>query len=272
MSTATTTIRQTFAELKQTLGAAKRPLHYLAIPPSLFGVVVSALAASGLNENARLVVEKPFGHDRASAQALNRTLLAAFSGSGDLSHRPLSRQGTGSEHPLYPVRERDVRAAVEPQLCPQHPDHHGGSVWGRGSGQLLRRDRGAARRGPEPHAAGARQPDDGAADRRRPRGGARPEGRAPEGCQAPGRSEHRARPVSRLSPGQGGQAGFDGRDLCRGEIIRGLLAMGGRSDLYPRRQMPALDGGRGDGRISSRRRAPRSATRPTRRAAICACG
>ena len=69
---------QTFAQLKQALGGAKRPLHYLAIPPSLFGVVVSALAQSGLNVDARLVVEKPFGRDRELAEALNRTLLAHF--------------------------------------------------------------------------------------------------------------------------------------------------------------------------------------------------
>src|SRR5271165_5535165 len=68
----------TFAALKQALGPAKRPLHYLAIPPSLFGVVVAALAASGLNVGARLVVEKPFGHDRESARALNRTLHQHF--------------------------------------------------------------------------------------------------------------------------------------------------------------------------------------------------
>ena len=69
---------QTFAKLKQALGAAKRPMHYLAIPPVLFGVVVTALAKAGLNENARLVVEKPFGHDRESAQALNRILHEHF--------------------------------------------------------------------------------------------------------------------------------------------------------------------------------------------------
>jgi glucose-6-phosphate 1-dehydrogenase len=69
---------QTFAQLKQALGGAARPLHYLAIPPSLFGVVVSALAAAGLSENARLVVEKPFGRDRQSAAALNRILRAHF--------------------------------------------------------------------------------------------------------------------------------------------------------------------------------------------------
>ncbi|MBV9290184.1 MAG: glucose-6-phosphate dehydrogenase [Hyphomicrobiales bacterium] len=69
---------QTFQKLKQALGAAKRPIHYLAIPPALFGVVVSALAASGLNQNARLIIEKPFGHDLESARALNRILLAHF--------------------------------------------------------------------------------------------------------------------------------------------------------------------------------------------------
>ena len=69
---------QTFQQLKQALGSARRPLHYLAIPPALFGVVVSALAGARLNENARLVVEKPFGHDRESARALNRTLLEHF--------------------------------------------------------------------------------------------------------------------------------------------------------------------------------------------------
>jgi glucose-6-phosphate 1-dehydrogenase len=69
---------QTFDKLKQTLGPAKRPLHYLAIPPSMFSVVVAALARSGLNENARLVVEKPFGHDRESAQALNHCLHEFF--------------------------------------------------------------------------------------------------------------------------------------------------------------------------------------------------
>ncbi|RBP15782.1 glucose-6-phosphate 1-dehydrogenase [Roseiarcus fermentans] len=68
----------TFAQLGQALAGAKRPLHYLAIPPSLFGVVVSALAKAGLAENARLVVEKPFGHDRGSAAALNRILSAHF--------------------------------------------------------------------------------------------------------------------------------------------------------------------------------------------------
>jgi glucose-6-phosphate 1-dehydrogenase len=69
---------QTFERLKQALGPARRPLHYLAIPPALFGAVGSALAASKLNENARIVVEKPFGRNLESAQALDRTLVQYF--------------------------------------------------------------------------------------------------------------------------------------------------------------------------------------------------
>ncbi|MDW2981175.1 MAG: glucose-6-phosphate dehydrogenase [Rhodanobacter sp.] len=68
----------TFARLKQALGAAQRPLHYLAIPPKLFAVVAKNLKQAGCAENARIVVEKPFGRDLASAQALNRTLHAVF--------------------------------------------------------------------------------------------------------------------------------------------------------------------------------------------------
>jgi glucose-6-phosphate 1-dehydrogenase len=68
----------TFEALRRELGACARPLHYLAIPPSLFGTVVSSLARSGSAKNARVVLEKPFGRDLESARALNRTLLAVF--------------------------------------------------------------------------------------------------------------------------------------------------------------------------------------------------
>jgi glucose-6-phosphate 1-dehydrogenase len=68
----------TFDRLRQALGPAQRPLHYLAIPPSLFSTVVGELGRSGCATDARVVVEKPFGHDVASAQALNRALLAVF--------------------------------------------------------------------------------------------------------------------------------------------------------------------------------------------------
>ena len=68
----------TYGLLRRGLGAAKRPLHYLAIPPSMFATVVSHLAQSTCAKNARVVVEKPFGRDLASAQALDRTLHEYF--------------------------------------------------------------------------------------------------------------------------------------------------------------------------------------------------
>jgi glucose-6-phosphate 1-dehydrogenase len=68
----------TFDLLRQTLGSAKRPLHYLAIPTSLSSTVVGQLGRSGCARGGRVVAEKPFGRDLASAQALNRSLLAVF--------------------------------------------------------------------------------------------------------------------------------------------------------------------------------------------------
>jgi glucose-6-phosphate 1-dehydrogenase len=68
----------TFQSIRRELGAAERPAHYLAIPPNLFEMVVQQLAGSGCTAGARIIVEKPFGHDLSSAQELNRTLLATF--------------------------------------------------------------------------------------------------------------------------------------------------------------------------------------------------
>ncbi|HCE09550.1 MAG TPA: glucose-6-phosphate dehydrogenase [Oxalobacteraceae bacterium] len=68
----------TFTALKKALGTARRPAHYLAIPPSLFATVIQNLAAAGLTNGARVVVEKPFGRDLASAQALNRVARSVF--------------------------------------------------------------------------------------------------------------------------------------------------------------------------------------------------
>jgi glucose-6-phosphate 1-dehydrogenase len=68
----------TFAAIKNTLGRARHPAHYLAIPPSLFSVVIQGLGAAGLANQARVIVEKPFGRDLASARALNRIALAVF--------------------------------------------------------------------------------------------------------------------------------------------------------------------------------------------------
>src|SRR5712691_2035401 len=68
----------TFDRLKKALGLAIRPIHYLAIPPDLFVNVVESLARSGCMKNARVIVEKPFGNDLASAQQLNAALHAVL--------------------------------------------------------------------------------------------------------------------------------------------------------------------------------------------------
>jgi len=69
----------TFKAIRQTLGAARQPAFYLAIPPALFGIVVEQLGKSGcVTEGARVIVEKPFGTDLVSAQRLNGILLGSF--------------------------------------------------------------------------------------------------------------------------------------------------------------------------------------------------
>src|SRR5512147_1802346 len=68
----------TFHAIRKELGSARWPAYYLAIPPALFGLVVEQLAKSGCTKGARVILEKPFGRDLASAQELNRILLATF--------------------------------------------------------------------------------------------------------------------------------------------------------------------------------------------------
>ena len=69
----------TFDHLREALGEAAQPLHYLAVPPPLFATVAAGLSKSGCAKGARVVVEKPFGHDLASARTLNRALHQVFS-------------------------------------------------------------------------------------------------------------------------------------------------------------------------------------------------
>lgn len=68
----------TYERLAAALGDAEHPVFYLEIPPALFARVVGGLAGAGLTGGARVIVEKPFGHDLASARALNEELLATL--------------------------------------------------------------------------------------------------------------------------------------------------------------------------------------------------
>ena len=123
----------TFEALRKELGGAQRPAHYLAIPPLLFGTVVEQLAEVGCAEGARVIVEKPFGHDLASAQELNRILLHEFSRKGIfridhyLGKRPVQ------QHRVFRFRQRVHGAVLESQLHRERADHHGGELRRRGS-------------------------------------------------------------------------------------------------------------------------------------------
>src|SRR4029077_7678017 len=68
----------TFQAIRKELDSAERPAHYLAIPPALFGLVVQQLSKARCTNGARVIVEKPFGHDIVSAQKLNQILLGTF--------------------------------------------------------------------------------------------------------------------------------------------------------------------------------------------------
>ena len=86
----------------------------------------------------RVIIEKPFGHDLESARALNAELRKRPRGAADLSHRPLPGQGDGAEHPGVPLRQRHLRADLEPALHRPRADHRGRDGRRRAARRLLR--------------------------------------------------------------------------------------------------------------------------------------
>lgn len=128
----------TFDLLKKTIGSAARPAHDLAIPPSLFTSVVGSLAKSKCMENARVIVEKPFGHDLASAQRLNAALHAVLPESSIFRNRPLSGQRGGPKSSILSVRQQFSGANLEPEFRRERADHDGRKVRDRRAGSVLR--------------------------------------------------------------------------------------------------------------------------------------
>ena len=98
------------------LAGESRRVHYLSVPPSAALPAVRLLAEAGLVERCRIIMEKPFGTDLASAVVAERQAARGLRRGADLPHRPLPRQGAGAEHPGLPLRQRPVRADLEPQL------------------------------------------------------------------------------------------------------------------------------------------------------------
>ena len=97
---------KTYQAIRSKLGDAQLPTHYLAIPPSMFPVVVQGLGKSGAAKNARVIVEKPFGRDLLSARKLNDTLHSVFPEDHIYPHRSLPGQRGGREPVDFPLRQQ----------------------------------------------------------------------------------------------------------------------------------------------------------------------
>ena len=122
-------------------------------------------AAATTAAGRALVVEKPFGHDLASAKRADREAPRVLQRGRDLPDRPLPRQGDRPEHAGAPLRQRDLRADLEPPVRRPRPDHGRRVDRDRGARRLLRERRRDPRHLPEPPPAAARAHRDGAADR-----------------------------------------------------------------------------------------------------------
>jgi glucose-6-phosphate 1-dehydrogenase len=186
----------TFEKLRTTLGDAKHPAHYLAIPPVLFAKVIEQLGVSSCSKGARVIVEKPFGTDLESARALNAVLLASFD--EDAIFRIDHYLGKRPVHNMIFFRFSNGflengwnREEIESVQITMAEDF---GIQGRGpfydkTGRGPRRD-------PEPSLPGAREPAHGAAGADRQRVHPRREGEGAEGDPVAGPRGHRARSVS----------------------------------------------------------------------------
>ncbi len=231
----------TYARVAAAIKGKSSPVFYLEIPPFLFGRVVKGLHDAGLTADARVVVEKPFGHDKASAHRPRGGAASVHRRVAALPDRPLPREDGARRDPPSPVRERDARAGLEPQLRLQRGDHDGGGLRSRGPRTLLRSRRRVARRRRQPPDAGGRSRGDGAAVARRPADAQGLAGRAVPRGQG-GRSRRlRARPVRRLPLDRRRRRRLDDGDV-RGAPARDReLALGRRAVLHPHRQAAAGD-------------------------------
>ncbi len=242
----------TFEALRRELGGAEHPAHYLAIPPPLFGPVVEQLARSGCAKGARVVVEKPFGEDLASARELNRILLGTFVEADIfridhyLGKRPVHNM-------LFSRFSNPVLEAFwNRTLRRERADHDGGGLRHPGARRLLRRDRRDPRRRPEPPLPAVEQSRDGAAGANGQRVAAGRKGESPEGhsrlCRPTtsfaGSSAATARsqaspPIrrSRPTPPCGCAS-----SRCGGRAFRSTSAQGSASPSRPRKSSSACGG------------------------------
>ena len=158
----------TYGRVADAIKGKGSPVFYLEIPPFLFGTVVKGLSDAGLTKTARVVVEKPFGHDLKSAGELAAELHQYIDESQlfRIDHY-LGKMGLVEILHLR-FMNCDARARLEPELHRVRADHDGGELRGRGPWPLLRSGRCLARRGRQPSDAGGGGVRHGGAIPRRP--------------------------------------------------------------------------------------------------------
>ena len=223
---------QTYVRLRQELKDARRPLHYLAIPPSLFATVAEGLAKQGAGTDARLVVEKPFGRNRESARQLDRILNRFF-----------------PEENIFRIDHYLGKEPVQNILYTRFANAMFEPIWNRiyiNSIQITMAERfGVQDRGKFYDETGAIRdvfqnhmlqvlasltmdpPTGEECDAVREQKAALAEGGATAGCGA-----CRSWPIRRLSVRARRQIRLDRRDIRRSQTFYRFVAVGGRADLY----------------------------------------
>ena len=129
---------EVYGKVAKEIDGKHTPVFYLEIPPFLFGSVIGSLSEAGLTENARVVVEKPFGHDLASASELADRDPPVLGRIAALSDRPLPREDGARRDPVPALREHPHGADLEPQPRRERPDHDGRGFRRGGPRSLLR--------------------------------------------------------------------------------------------------------------------------------------
>ena len=241
-------------------------LHYLSVPPKAALAVVHELRDAGLVERSRIIMEKPFGTDLASARHAQRPAPRGLPRGADLPDRPLPRQGGGAEHPGLPLRQRPLRADLAPPPHRPRPDRRPGVARPRAAGQLLRGHRRLPRHGRHPPVPGAGVHRDGAADGAGAGGDQRGEEQGLPLDAADRAQRRRPGAVRRLPRHRRRGPGLGDRDLHRAQVLRRQLALGRacRSSCAPASGWPRAPGSSRSRSRSRRarcsRRAPASAT------------